>query len=232
MPSLPPLAHEWNLTADEAIALQKELAPRVVRQDAFGEIRYVAGVDAGFPKDVARAAIAVLHYPQLEVVEVAVAEVPVTFPYVPGLLSFREAPAVLAAYERLSIQPDLLIVDGQGIAHTRRFGIASHLGVLLDLPAIGSAKSLLVGRHEPLGVERGATANLVHRGEIVGQAVRSRTGVNPLYVSTGHRISLASAVQFVLTCCTRYRLPEPQRQAHLAASAPTIAAARQRAAMR
>jgi deoxyribonuclease V len=211
----------WDLSPEEAIALQKALAPRVVKENAFGEIRYVAGVDVGFPGggDVTRAAVAVLSYPELRVVEIARAEVPTTFPYVPGLLSFRETPAVLAAYERLSTRPDMLIVDGQGYAHRRRFGIACHLGVLLDVPSIGSAKSLLVGRHGPLGEERGATTQLIDRHEVVGMVVRTRQKVNPLYVSIGHRIDLPTAVEYVLACCTRYRLPEPQRQAHMAASA-------------
>jgi deoxyribonuclease V len=163
--------------------------------------------------------VAVLSYPELRVVEIARAEVPTTFPYVPGLLSFRETPAVLAAYERLSTRPDMVIVDGQGYAHRRRFGIACHLGVLLDVPSIGSAKSLLVGRHGPLGEERGATTQLIDRHEVVGMVVRTRQKVNPLYVSIGHRIDLPTAVEYVLACCTRYRLPEPQRQAHMAASA-------------
>ncbi|HET7771123.1 MAG TPA: endonuclease V, partial [Chloroflexota bacterium] len=130
MPS--PHAHDWDVTPTEAIAIQKGLAPLVERENRFGEIKLIAGVDAGFPKETARAAVAVLSYPELEVAETAVAEVPVTFPYVPGLLSFREAPAVLAAFERLKSKPDLVIVDGQGLAHRRRFGIACHLGLLLD----------------------------------------------------------------------------------------------------
>jgi deoxyribonuclease V len=200
------------------MAIQRRLAPRVIRRNAVGEVRYVAGVDAGFPGEMARAGVAVLRYPELDVVDVGVAEVPVTFPYVPGLLSFREAPAVLAAVDKLRVQPDLLIVDGQGIAHRRRFGIASHLGLWLDIPSIGSAKSLLVGRHGPLADEPGATAELIDRGEVVGVALRTRRGVNPLYVSIGHRVDLPTAAHYVLSCCRRYRLPEPQRQAHLAAS--------------
>ena len=216
----PPIAHRWDLSTNEAIALQRQLAPRVVKENRFGEIRRVAGVDVGFPGggDVTRAAIAVLSFPELDLIEVARIEVPTTFPYVPGLLSFRETPAVLAAYDRLQTKPELLIVDGQGYAHRRRFGIACHVGILLDVPAIGSAKSLLVGRHGSLADERGATADLIDRGEVVGQVVRTRPRVNPLYVSIGHRIDLHTAVRYVLACCTRYRLPEPQRAAHNAAS--------------
>jgi len=217
---VPPIEHPWDVSASEAVAIQKRLAPLVERQNRFdpAAVALIAGVDAGFPKDTARAAIAVLSYSALEVVETAVAEIPVAFPYVPGLLSFREAPAALAAYRRLKTTPDLLIVDGQGLAHRRRFGIACHLGLLLDLPTIGSAKSLLVGRHAPLSEEAGASADLVDKGEVIGQVVRTRAGIKPLYVSVGHRIDLATAVRFVLATCRRYRLPEPQRDAHNAAS--------------
>jgi deoxyribonuclease V len=206
------------VSAAEAVAIQRRLAPLVVRENRLGDVAHIAGVDVGFPGGMARASVAVLRYPELEVVDTGIAEIPVSFPYVPGLLSFREAPAVLAAFEELRTTPDLLIVDGQGIAHRRRFGIASHLGLLLDLPAIGSAKSLLVGRHGPLGDEAGATADLLDRGEVVGRVVRTRRGVTPLYVSIGHRVDLDTAVRYVLQCCRRYRLPEPQRQAHMAAS--------------
>jgi deoxyribonuclease V len=210
--------HPWDVTPEEAMAIQRRLAPLVVRDNRLGAVRLVAGVDAGFPGGLARASVAVVRYPELDVVDVGVAEIPVSFPYVPGLLSFREAPAVLAAFGRLRTRPDLLIVDGQGIAHRRRLGIASHLGLLLDVPAIGSAKSLLVGRHGPLGEEAGATADLIDRGEVIGRVVRTRRGVKPLYVSIGHRVDLDTAVHYVLSCCRRYRLPEPQRQAHNAAS--------------
>jgi deoxyribonuclease V len=226
MPALPPPLHAWDLTPDEAVALQRRLAPRVVRENRFGEVRLVAGVDVGFPRaldpegGVARAAVAVLRYPDLTVAEVARAEVPVTFPYVPGLLSFREAPAILAAYARLQLEPDLLIFDGQGLAHQRRFGIACHVGLWLDKPAIGSAKSILVGRYGPLGDAAGSQADLVDRGEVVGVALRTRRAVTPVYVSIGHRVDLPTAARLVLSCCQRYRLPEPQRQAHLAASGP------------
>jgi deoxyribonuclease V len=217
-PGIDDLSHPWDVSPQEARAIQKRLAPQVVRHDDLGDIRFVAGVDAGFPKETARAAIAVLTYPALELVETAVAEIPVTFPYVPGLLSFRETPAGLAAFAKLKQRPDLLTVDGQGLAHTRRFGIACHLGLLLDVPAIGSAKSLLTGRHEPLPEDAGSHVDLVDKGEVIGRVVRTRTGVKPLYVSIGHRVSLDTAVHLVLSCCKKYRLPEPQRAAHNAAS--------------
>jgi deoxyribonuclease V len=224
MPALPRPLHRWDVTPDEAVELQLRLASRIVRQGPGAPPRLVAGVDVGFPRaldpegGVARAAIAVLSYPELEVLEVARAEVPVTFPYVPGLLTFREAPAILAAYARLNAEPDALIFDGQGIAHRRRFGIASHVGLWLDKPSLGSAKSILVGRYRDLGDAAGSTAELVDRGEVVGEAVRTRAGVAPVYVSLGHRFDLPGAVQLVLGSCRRYRLPEPQRRAHHAAS--------------
>ena len=214
----PPLTHPWDVTPSEAIAIQKQLAPQVERQNRFKDIKLIAGVDAGFPKDTARAAIAVLTYPALQVIETAVAEIPVTFPYVPGLLSFREAPAILAAFKKLDTTPDLLIVDGQGLAHRRRFGIACHLGLLLDLPTIGSAKSLLVGRHEELPPEAGSTVDLIDKNEVIGAVVRTRANVKPLYVSIGHRIDLPTAIHFILSTTRRYRLPEPQRAAHSTAS--------------
>lgn len=209
--------HSWDVTPIEAVALQRELAPLVVREDGPREVRLVAGIDVSFPGELTRAAAVVLSYPELELVESVVVDQPTRFPYVPGLLSFREAPAALAACALLEHEPDLVIVDGQGIAHPRRLGLAAHLGLFLDKPTIGSAKSLLVGHHGPLGDTAGSTVPLVDRGEVIGLVVRTRTGVSPLYVSIGNRIELSLAAQWVLACCRRYRLPEPQRQAHLAA---------------
>ncbi len=180
----------------------------------------VAGVDAGYEEDaagvgqgVARAAIVVLEFPSLRPLDYAIARRPTNFPYVPGFLSFRETPAVLAALDELRIRPDLLICDGQGIAHPRRFGIACHIGLLSDLPAIGCAKSLLTGRYGALPDERGATVPLVHHGEQIGVALRSRAGTKPLFISIGHRVSLDSAVRIVMACTTKYRLPETTRAA-------------------
>lgn len=212
--------HSWDVTPTEAVAIQRELAPLVLREGdlAPADVRFVAGVDVSFPRgDITRAAVVLLGYPDLQVIETSVVDEPTRFPYVPGLLSFREAPAILAACATLRGEPDLVVVDGQGIAHPRRLGIAAHLGLLLDRPTIGCGKSILVGRHGPLGEEVGATADLVDRSEVVGAAVRTRGGVKPLYVSVGHRISLDVATRWVLALCRRYRLPEPQRQAHLAA---------------
>jgi deoxyribonuclease V len=212
--------HRWNLTPKEAIALQSELRERVVRVDRLSEVRHVAGVDVGFEDDerTARAAVAVLSFPALELEAYAIARRPVRFPYVPGLLSFREAPVVLKAFERLRSAPDLILYDGQGIAHPRRFGIASHVGLLLDIPVIGVAKSRLIGEHAKLPAARGRWVPLMDADEIIGAVLRTRAGVKPVYVSVGHRVSLETAVRYALACCTRYRLPETTRWADRLAS--------------
>lgn len=214
--------HPWDLTPKEAIALQRTLAAHVRVADRFGEIRRVAGVDVGFEQHntITRAAVAVLDFPALTLQEYAIAREPTRFPYIPGLLSFREVPAVLAALEQLTSLPDMLLCDGQGIAHPRRLGIASHLGVLLDLPTIGVAKSRLVGSHEEPASEKGAWQPLLDKGEAIGCVLRSRSGVKPLYISPGHRVGLESARLWVMACLTRYRLPETTRWAHRLASGP------------
>ncbi len=210
----------WPQTPAQAIAVQRELAPRVVRMDDVGAVRRVAGVDVGFPGggQIARAAVAVLSFPDLQPVEHALAELPVALPYIPGLLSFRELPAVLAALARLNELPDLLLVDGQGLAHPRRFGIACHLGVLTGLPTIGVGKTRLVGTHEPVPDRRGAWVPLRDRDEVIGAVLRSRVGVTPIYVSLGHRVSLERAIEWVMACTGRYRLPYTTRAAHSLAS--------------
>jgi deoxyribonuclease V len=213
-------SHPWNLNPAEAIALQRELRPHLILHDRLGLVRRVAGVDVGFEAGgtVTRAAVAVLRYPELEVLETAIARRPTTFPYIPGLLSFRELPAVLEALEQLPELPDLLLCDGQGIAHPRRLGIASHLGLLVDLPSIGVAKTRLCGMHEEPPNQRGAWTPLRMDDEVIGAVLRTRPGVKPLYISPGHRISLDTAIQYVMNCCTRYRLPETTRHAHRLAS--------------
>jgi deoxyribonuclease V len=213
--------HGWDLTPKEAIALQTALRGRVVRKDRIGAVRRVAGVDVGFEQDgrVTRAAVAVLDFPDLALVEQVVVRAATAFPYVPGLLSFREAPAVLAAFEEIRVAPDLILYDGQGIAHPRRFGIASHVGLLLDCPSIGVAKSRLVGEHRMPATRRGAWTPLRDAGEVIGAVLRTRAGVKPLYVSIGHRVSLETAVRWTMACVTRYRLPETTRWAHRLASA-------------
>ena len=212
---------QWPSTFSEAIALQRELATRVRCEDDGSPIRTIGGIDVSTPahSDEGFAAIVVLSFPDLQVQEVAHARMTMPFPYIPGLLSFRESPVVLRAWKELKIQPDLLMIDGQGRAHPRRLGIACHLGLMLDRPAIGCAKSRLIGTHEAVGWERGSQAALLDHGELVGYVVRTKDRVNPVYVSCGHRISPESAVNWVLASAQRYRLPEPTRQAHLAANA-------------
>jgi deoxyribonuclease V len=207
--------HEWNLKQDEAIALQRELAKRVVREDRMDQVRHIAGVDMAINEvsGMARAAVVLLSYPALDIVERHVYEEPVRMPYVPGLLSFRELPCILGAFDLLKQQPELVMVDGQGIAHPRRLGIASHLGVWLDLPTIGCAKSILTGHHKPPGEEAGSWVPLNADGEVIGAVLRTRAHVKPMIISLGHRISLETSLRYVLACCKGYRLPEPTRQA-------------------
>ena len=212
--------HEWDVTAAEAIALQKELAPRVVSEGDPGDVRLVAAADLAFvdrrwPRQPTRgrAAVVLMRYPELEVVEEQVVEGDVSFPYVPGLLSFREAPLLAQAFERLEGAPDLLLVDGHGYAHPRRFGIASHVGLMLGVPTIGCAKSRLCGEHTEPGLRRGSKVELRQGDEVIGTVLRTRDGVKPIYVSAGHRIGLDAAAEWVLRLAPRFRLPEPIRVA-------------------
>jgi deoxyribonuclease V len=210
--------HRWDVAPEEAIAIQMSLAERVSLTPDLGEVRVVAGVDTSTP-GVARCAVVLLSYPELEVLEVSRAEKPLVFPYVPGLLSFREGPAILAAFDKLSRMPDLAYFDGQGLAHPRKIGIASHMGVLLDLPTIGVAKSPLAVRGEEPGPEPGSWTPWRNRkGEVLAAAVRTKPRTKPLYISSGHRIDLATSLEYVLEACRGYRLPEPTRQAHNAAA--------------
>jgi len=214
------IQHSWNLTPRAAIALQHRLRSRVIRLGRPRQVRTVAGVDVGFERGGggARAAVAVLSFPQLDLVDHAVARRPARFPYVPGLLSFREMPALLAALDRLRVKPDLILCDGQGLAHPRRFGIACHLGVICGIPTIGVAKSRLIGEHGEPMQRRGAWVPLRDKGETIGAVLRSRAGTRPIYVSIGHRLSLPVAVRYVMACTTRFRLPETTRWAHRLAS--------------
>jgi len=211
------LLHEWNLPIQEAIALQHQLAKQIILQDHVGEVKHVAGVDMAINEEseMARAAVVLLSYPALEIVEKHVYEEPVRMPYVPGLLSFREAPSVLGAFGKLRQLPDLVMVDGQGIAHPRRIGIASHLGLWLQLPTIGCGKSILTGHYNQadLKEEAGSWVPLVDKQEIIGAVVRTRTRVSPMIISPGHLISLETSIRYVLACSKGYRLPEPTRQA-------------------
>ncbi|MEP0869434.1 deoxyribonuclease V [Trichocoleus desertorum AS-A10] len=212
--------HAWPATAEEATIIQQQLRGDIIKEDQLGTVQRVAGVDVGFEADgtITRAAIAVLSFPELQLIEQAIARRPTTFPYIPGFLSFREIPAVLDALEQIATPPDLLLCDGHGIAHPRRMGIAAHLGLLVNLPAVGVGKSLLVGKHDEVLEERGAWQPLQHRGETVGAVLRTRVGTKPLYISLGHRISLPTALDYVMRCTTKWRLPETTRHAHKLAS--------------
>jgi deoxyribonuclease V len=221
--------HRWNVTPAEAMALQRELAPQVVREGDAGEVRLVAAADIAFVErapawaaGTARAAVVLMSYPELAVVEQHVIEAPVRFPYVPGLLSFREMPALALVFERLSREPDLLLVDGQGIAHPRRFGIASHVGLLAGVPTIGCAKSRLCGEAEEPGPERGSMTELVDDGEVIGLVVRTKARVKPLYVSVGHMIGLREAAEWVLRLAPTHRLTEPVRLADRLSKGMTV----------
>ncbi|MGB3309267.1 MAG: deoxyribonuclease V [Nodosilinea sp.] len=214
----------WPTTAAEAIALQQTLAPQIVLQDRLPDpIRYVAGVDAGFEDagQTTRAAVVVLSFPDLTPVDEVLVRRPTTFPYVPGLLSFREVPAVLAALAQLKTEPDVVLCDGQGIAHPRRLGIASHLGLLCDRPTVGVAKSRLVGTHIEVPPDKGAWVPLMDRGERIGAVLHNRTNTKPLYISPGHYTTLETAIDLVLRCSTKYRLPETTRYADRLASSGT-----------
>ena len=210
--------HRWDITPEEARHIQNELRDRVIREDRFGEIRRVAGVDLGFRQEVARASVVVLSFPELQPVDGVIAESQVEFPYIPGLLSFRETPPLLKAFERLDTEPDLIIADGQGVAHPRRFGIASHLGLILDKPTIGCAKSRLWGKYNVPQGEARSVSYLYDKEEIIGAAVRTRANVKEVFISIGNRVSLDSAIHLTLACCRKYRLPETTRYAHHTAS--------------
>jgi deoxyribonuclease V len=213
-------SHPWVKTVGEAKLIQAQLRDKVIDADELGEVRYVAGVDIGFKNNytISQAAIAILTYPELELVEQAIACIPTAFPYVPGYLSFREIPAILAAFPQIKTVPDLILCDGQGYAHPRRLGLACHLGILLDIPTIGVAKSLLIGKHEDVALEKGSWQPLLDKDETIGVVLRSRTKVKPIYISIGHKISLPTAINYVMGCLTKYRLPETTRWADKLAS--------------
>lgn len=210
--------HPWNLEPSQAVALQQSLRGRVRAEPLRGDIASIGGVDVGVLNGLGRAAVVRLDYASLRPIETAVATEEISFPYIPGLLSFREVPVILKAFEKLSVLPDVFIVDGHGVAHPRRFGIASHLGVILDKPTIGCAKSVLVGSYEYLGEEMGSQAELIDGGEVVGVALRTRRGCKPVIVSIGHRVNLLSAIGLIMATVRGYRLPEPCRLAHRFAS--------------
>jgi deoxyribonuclease V len=213
-------AHAWPGTIAEAREIQQRLRGQVVVRDTFSKLAWVAGLDIGIKNDgkIARAAAVALTFPDLRPSAQAIVEQEIHFPYVPGYLSFRECPSALAALAQLPSAPDMVLCDGQGIAHPRRFGIACHIGVLTELPTIGVAKSRLCGVHDEPADKRGAWTPLRDGAEVIGAVLRTRVGVKPLYVSPGHRVSLESAIDIVMRCTTKYRLPETTRAAHKLAS--------------
>lgn len=207
--------HDWNLTPKEAAALQERLRDRVIARDDFGKVELVAGADAAFdkPKNKAYGAVVVFEFPSMREVERRAAERKLEFPYVPGLLSFREIPVLLDAFAKLKNIPDIFMLDGQGVAHPRRFGLASHAGVLLDIPTIGCAKSRLTGQAEEPGNEPGEWSPLRDNDEVIGAVLRTRRNVRPIFVSVGHRVSLETSVEMAMSCCDGLRIPRPTREA-------------------
>jgi deoxyribonuclease V len=219
-----PHKHDWNITPEQAVALQRQLVSEVIydRPIDLSTVRLVAGVDVSVKPDangttMSQAAIAVLSFPDLKPVETALAIMPTPFPYIPGLLSFREGPVLEEAFKSLQVEPDVFIFDGMGRAHPLRIGIATHMGLWLQKPTIGCGKTLLVGRFQEPPDERGAHSNLVDRGEVIGAVLRTRPGTKPVFISVGHLADLATSVELVMRCTTKYRLPETTRAAHNAA---------------
>ncbi len=208
------MQHKWDVTEGEAVAIQRALAPQVQRTGSLtlDTIHTVAGIDASY-KEVGRAAVVVFSFPELQIIDQALATRESVFPYVPGLLTFREGPAVEDAMQKLQVRPDVLIFDGQGIAHPRRMGIAAHMGVVLDMPSIGCAKSRLTGKYTDPGPNAGDRSPLYDRGEQIGVVLRSKPRTNPLFISIGNKIDLDLAVAVILRCLRGYRLPEPTRMA-------------------
>jgi len=211
----PIITHPWNLSEPEALELQRTLALEVTKEDRFGDVSIIAGVDVAYAKECDKliAAVVLLDADTLNILETVTAEDTVQFPYIPGLFSFRELPPLVEAFSKLKLQPDLIVCDGQGYAHPRRFGLACHLGVLFDIPTIGCGKTRLMGEADTPALARGAVAPLIDNNEVIGNVLRTQTGVNPIYVSIGHRISLASACEWVLRLSPKYRLPETTRRA-------------------
>ncbi|MEW6203583.1 MAG: deoxyribonuclease V [bacterium] len=211
--------HPWDVSPAEAIAIQRRLCEKIIISDDFdaGGVRTIAGADVSYAKgdDCFYATVVVLSYPSLEIIEIKHGVGKPTFPYIPGLLVFREGPVIIKVFEELEESPDVIIFDGHGVSHPRGIGIATHMGILLSTPSIGCAKSKLVGKYEGLGTECGVSAPLVNNGKTVGTVLRSREGVEPVFVSVGHKIQLSTAVEIVQNCLRGYRLPEPTRLAHI-----------------
>jgi len=207
--------HSWEVDQKEAVEIQIKLRGNISLRRSFGKIEKVAGADVSFLEKEAIAGVVVLRFPDLKIIERQFFTCPVKFPYVPGLLTFREGPALLGAFEKVKTEPDVILFDGQGIAHPRRMGIATHLGLFLDRPTIGCAKSKLCGDYLAVGRGRGNYSLLREGKEVIGAVVRTKRGVNPIFVSPGNKIDFPTSIKVVLECATRYRLPEPTRQAHL-----------------
>ncbi len=209
--------HPWNVNYREAVRIQGELRRYISLTKSARKVRSVAGADVSYSREGGKgiAAMVVLSYPELDLMDEAFAVGKVSFPYIPGLLSFREAPLLIEAFQRLQHLPDVVLYDGQGIAHPRSLGLASHMGLLLDLPSVGCAKKKLVGDFEDVGLQPGSTTPLKMNGKIIGAVIRTRRGVKPVFVSPGHRIDLQSSIRLVLKTCRGFRIPEPLRRAHL-----------------
>jgi deoxyribonuclease V len=210
-----PRGHGWRLSPKDAVRVQQKLAHKVITEDDFSEIRTVCGVDAGFKGTMAYAAAVVLSFPGLRIIETSHAVTKILMPYIPGLLSFREIPALIPALTKLTVKPDLLMADGQGLAHPRRLGLASHLGLVYDLPSIGCAKTRLCGQAPEPENKKGAYTLLFDGDETVGAKLRTRENTKPMFISIGHKISLQTAIRIVAACLAGYRLPQPTRLAHL-----------------
>jgi len=211
------LLHPWNVTYREAISIQEKLRRNISLIKSIRKVRSVAGADVSYSGRGGEgiAAMVVFSYPDLDLMDEAFAKGEVSFPYIPGLLSFREAPLLIEAFQRLQCIPDVVLYDGQGIAHPRSLGLASHMGLLLELPSVGCAKKKLVGDFEEVGLQPGSTTPIKIEGKIIGAVIRTRRGVKPVFVSPGHLIDLESSIELVLKTCRGFRLPEPIRRAHL-----------------
>lgn len=223
----PLFTHLWDVAPAEALDIQRQLQGRLLVQPLERDPRVIAGIDVSVKGERARAAVVSLSYPDLVPLQAVTAELPVFFPYIPGLLAFREGPVVLEALARMEDRPDVLMFDAQGLAHPRRMGLATHLGILLDMPAVGCAKSRLRGVYDEPGVAKGSWSLLKDGDDVIGAVVRTRNNVRPLFVSVGHRVDLEAAIDLVLGCAAKYRLPEPTRWAHRVAGGETLPASRQ-----
>lgn len=214
-----PHRHDWNVTPQQAIALQKELAQEVIATQPIDldNIHLVAGVDVSVKDDISQAAVVILTYPALQVIETVLSQMPTPFPYIPGLLTFREGPVLENAFQKLQNVPDVFIFDGMGTIHPRRIGIASHMGLWLGKPTVGCGKTHFLGHYDEPAQERGAYSPITDRNEVIGVVLRTRVGVKPVYISPGHLADLPTAIELVMRCTPKYRLPEPIRQAHNAA---------------